>query len=431
MRWLAALLATVGHASVLDIYGFNPRGTAMKNAQAASADDYTASFYNPAGLTRRKVVSVGAGFIATFPDLHIDRRYATPEQLSVESELPPDFAGFNLGAVFPLGGLIGNKVAIGAGIFLPTVNLLRGEGLDPQVPQYYRYQNLPDKLVFLASIAVEPFDWLSIGGGLQALASLDGQVDLTIEVANRRVTNQSVDIEIEPAAAPVLGALVRTPWFDAGLSYRGELQLDYAVPVAISIDGLIDLDLDVGGTVLYVPDYWNFGVASELRALNLVGSAELSWARWSQAPDPSPKFTVDVAGPLVEGLGLGERLDIGNPDVDLELEDVPVLKFGLEQTPHPRVKLRAGYAWRPTPAPVPTQAYNYVDNHAHLLAGGFGFTFNDPLEVRQNPVSLDVVYQATLLQERDVRKARADDRVGDYDAGGVIHSFQISFRHDL
>ncbi len=421
------------HASVLDIYGYNPRGTSMGNAHVAVADDYTATFYNPAGLTRRKKVAVGAGFMASFPDLHIDRDFETAKQTKIENELPPGFSGFNLGGVFPLGGLIGNRVAIGIGIYLPTLNLLRSEGIDPKIPQYYRYQNLPDKVVLLASVAVEPVDWLSLGVGIQALAAIDGLAELDIELSNRRVSRQSLRIDIEPTAAPVAGILLRpTDTISVGASYRGELQLDYQIPVDIRIDDLFDLRLDIGGTALYVPDYWNLGVAVDLPDAKLRVAVEITLARWSRAPDPSPTFTADVGGPLVEGLGLDERLDIANGQgVDLAFEDTPILKFGVEHRTHPQVRLRAGYAYRESPAPIPVDVFNYIDNDAHLLSGGVGFSFEDPLEVHRSPFSLDLVYQLTVMVEQHVEQRAENDLVGDYDAGGIIHNVQLSFRHDL
>ena len=436
LRPIVALLALApaAAASVLDIYGFEPRGAAMGNAQAAVADDHTATFYNPAGLTRRKKVSVGAGFIATFPHLEIDRAYAGPRAGYVDHRLPPDFFGFDLGALFPLGGRFDDRVAVGVSVYLPTVNVLRGEGIDPQVPQFYRYQSLPDKFVVLAAAAVEITDWLSVGAGVQVLASLDGAVDVQLELANRRVRSQAVEVEVTPTAAMVAGLLVTPlPALRIGASYRHALQLDFALPTRIVIDDLIDLDIDIVGTVLYSPHYLNLGVAYDILPADLLISAELSYAFWSLAPDPSPTFSIDIGGELVDGLGLGERLDVGTgAPVELSFRDVPILKVGLEHRPHPRVRLRAGYTWRPTPAPVPTGTYNYVDSDAHVLAVGAGFSFADPLEVRRNPVTLDVVYQATLLSEQSVQKSLgALDPVGDYTSHGVIHSFGVAFRHDL
>ena len=81
-------------------------------------------------------------------------------------------------------------------------------------------------------------------------------------------------------------------------------------------------------------------------------------------------------------------------------------------------------------APVPTGTFNYVDNDAHLFAIGAGFTFADPLEVRQNPVTFDVVYQATLMADQPVEKSLgAADPVGDYTAGGHIWHTALTLRH--
>lgn len=430
---LATLLAAgPAAASVLDIYGFEPRGRAMGNAQTAVADDYTATFYNPAALTRPKKVIAGFGFLASFPRLSIDRAQPPHERQAIPNELPPDFAGFSIGALFPLGGLIDNRVAIGVGVYLPTANLLRGESLDSQAPQFYRYQSLPDKFVVLASAAFEITDWLSLGGGIQTLASIDGDILLDLEIANRRVRQRSIEVDVSPTAAPVAGVLLRPlPGLHLGFGYRGALQLDYAIPVKLVIDDLVDLAVDIRGTVLYVPHELNVGVAYAIEPLALLVSADFGYAFWSQAPDPSPVFALDLSGELAEGLGLGEDFDIGHSPVALNFRDVPQYRVGLEHRPLDLLAVRAGYAWRPSPAPVPTKVYNYIDNDAHILSVGAGVSFADPLEVHQNPIHLDVVYQATLMAEQDVRKDDPDDLVGNYRAGGVIHSLGISFRHEL
>lgn len=418
-------------ASVLDIYGLNPRGTAMGNAQAAVADDYTAAFYNPAAMTQKKQTNVGAGFIATFPHLFIDR---DSNGSTVPDERPPAFSGFNLGVLFPLGGLIENRVAVGVTAYLPTLNLLRAEGIDSQVPQFYLYQNLPDKYDILAAGAFEFGPWLSLGAGVQVLAGLDGAVDLHIDLANRTVAQRSVNVEVTPVAAPTLGVFSHpTESLRLGASWRGALALDYQLPTRLFIAGLVDLDLNIGGTVLYSPHVLNLGGAWHFAALDLLVSGELSYAMWSLAPDPSPRFEIDVGGELIEGVGLGERLDVTNgAHVDLGFVDTLTARLGLEQRPTQNLVVRAGYAWRPSPAPVPTEAFNYIDAPAHLLSVGAGVSFHDPLEIRENQIHLDIAYQATLMQTLDVEKTLgARDPVGDYRAGGRIHSFSISFRHDL
>lgn len=427
----ALLVPGTAAASLLDIYGFNPRGTAMGNAQAAVADDYTATFYNPAAMTQRKQINVGAGFIATVPSLHIDR---DAHHSDVPNELPPSFAGVNLGALFPLGGLLENRLAIGLALYLPTLNLLRAEGIDAQVPQYYLFQNLPDKYDLLGAAAFEFGPWLSVGAGVQVLAGLDGAVDLHVDLTNRTVAQRAVNVEVSPVAAPTVGLFSRpiAP-LRLGASWRGALSLDYRLPTRLVITELVDLNLDIGGTVLYSPHVFNVGAAWTFSAIDLVASAEVSHALWSRAPDPSPRFEIDIEGDLVRGIGLGDRLDVGNgADIELGFVDTTTVRLGLEQRPTESLAVRAGYAFRPTPAPVPTEAFNYIDGDAHLLSLGAGVSFRDPLEIRENQLHLDVAWQLTLLNEVRVEKTLgARDPVGDYSAGGRIHSISVSLRHDL
>jgi long-chain fatty acid transport protein len=403
----------------------------MGNAHAAVADDYTATFYNPAAMTQRKQVNVGAGFIATVPQLHLDRDRATSE---VPSELPPSFAGINLGALFPLGGLLENRVAIGLALYLPTLNLLRAEGIDAQVPQFYLFQNLPDKYDLLAAAAFEFGPWLSVGAGVQVLAGLDGAVDLHVDLTNRTVAQRSVNVEVSPVAAPTLGLFSRpVEPLRLGASWRGALQLDYRLPTRLVITELVDLNLEIGGTVLYSPHVLNLSAAWAFETLDLVAAVEASRTFWSLAPDPSPRFEIDIEGDLVRGIGLGDRLDVGNgAAVDLGFVDTTTVRFGLEQRPTDILAVRAGYTYRPTPAPVPTEAFNYVDADAHILSVGAGLSFRDPLEIRENQLHLDVAWQLTLLDEVQVEKTRGErDPVGDYSAGGRIHSISVSLRHDL
>ncbi len=433
---VAALTLWAGQpaASVFDVYGFGARGRGMGNAQVAAADDHTATFYNPAGLTRNKRVMVGVGLLLTQPALRIDRRPSAPHQAATQATLPDAFAGLHVGAVFPLGGLIDNRVALGVALYLPTLTLLKADAIDAQIPQFYRYQSLPDKFVVLASGAFQITDWLSVGAGVQVLATLDGGIGIDLEFANRRVTQRSVQVDIQPTAAPVAGVLLRpSRTLHIGASFRDALQLEYALPSALRIDQLLTLAIDIRGTVLYTPQVFTLGATYQIEPWHLLTSADVSWARWSQAPDPSPVFTLDVQGTLPEGLGLGERLDVGNgAPVRLRFRDVPVVRLGLEQQPHPQVHLRGGYTWRPSPAPVPTEAFNYIDTDAHVFALGGSFTFQDPLEVRRNPISIELVYQATVLTDLPVQKtAGPADPVGDYTAGGVVHSVGLGFRHAL
>ena len=134
----------------------------------AEADDYTAVFYNPANLTLKPNVTLGLDFYGALPQTEIttdsdsDPDYS-PEQLQGQG-------GTSFGVQYPFGGLIENKLALGFGIHLPYTGLLDVKLLDPQVPQWYLYDALPNNLQILAGASYKPLSWLHLGVGFQGLA---------------------------------------------------------------------------------------------------------------------------------------------------------------------------------------------------------------------------------------------------------------------
>lgn len=428
---LTALCAPVpAAASVLDIFGFDPRGSAMVNAQTAVTDDFTAAFYNPGALARRKQVVAGAGFMAGFSALRIDRELADS---AFEERIPEDFAGLTIGALFPLGEALDNSIALGLGVYLPLAQLAEGDISDGRIPQFYRYQNLPDKFVVAAALSIAPTDWLGIGGGVQVLAGLTGGLDFGVTIADRAVREQQVEVEVSLTTAGTAGVhLAPLDGLAIGLSWRQAIALDYALPSSIVIDDLVSIGLDLRGTVLYTPESYNLGVAYDIEPIGLLVTGELSYVRWSQAPDPSIEIALDLEGELLGGIGLDDRLDIASgAPVDLQFRDVGVWRLGLEYRVDETLVVRSGYAWRPSPAPVPDGAFNYIDGDAHLVGAGLGVTFNNPLEAHGNPAHVDLAWQGTLMQDVAVTKRAAGDPVGDYTAGGMVHAISVAFRHDL
>jgi long-chain fatty acid transport protein len=447
-RLLVALLlvATPAHASVYDIYGANPRGLSMGQALTAAVTDYTATYYNPAALTVLERMSYGIGFQASFPFLEVERalpfcggsasacaqQYGPGGSSRFDSVLPRAFSGFTLGALTPFGGLLDNRVAFGITAYLPANNLIRAEGLDPQRPQFYAYQSLPDKFNILGALAYKPVDWLSLGLGFQVLANLDGDVRLELDVLNHTYERADIVVKVKPKANLTAGLLfMPTDELRVGVAWRGELDLFYRLPVTAELGSPLRLAIDVSETVLYQPHQIAFGISYRLADPDLLLSADLVWSLWSMAPDPSPHVSLDVGGSLIDGLGLGETLDVNTAGRTLELGFVDTLspRFGLEYTPIRWMTLRGGYLYRPTPAPRQTGATNYLDNDAHGASLGLAFTFSDPLDVHPNPVVLEAGNQLTILSRRTVFKASESDPVGDLSHGGLVYSVGISVSH--
>ena len=438
------LWAGAAHANIFDIYGFGARGISMGGAMTAIANDYTAAFYNPAALTEPELVRYGIDVLVTVP--HFETRLSRPacldsagdcalrfpEGYSAREPSEPDlFAGVTVGWAIPFEVGLG-RLAMGVALYVPTVNLVRAQALDPVTPQYYMYQNLPDQLVILASLAWAPVDWFSFGAGVQILADVHGEANFRIDTTNHRFDQSDIHVEIVPKTAVIAGVLFRpSKGMRIGVSYRQALSLEFGLPAEVDASGVLVIGLGTGGSVLYSPHQFQFGLGYHIAAADLTLSAELDYALWSKAPDPSPQVTVSVGGNVLDALGATGALDVGADaaPLDLGFSDTVTSRFGAEWEPLDWFTARVGYSFRPSPAPRATGPYNYLDNDVHSVAFGLGFSFMDPLSVHERPIRIDLGNAFGILPRRTILKP-AGDPVGSLEHSGWTYSVSVSITHN-
>ncbi len=140
---------------------------------------------------------------------------------------------------------------------------------------------------------------------------------------------------------------------------------------------------------------------------------------------------MDLGGRLLEGLGLGDDLDLSvrsNP-VELGFVDTVAIRAGFEWTPLYWLDIRTGYFFRPTPAPRATSVTAYLDNDAHVISLGAAFRFMDPFDVHPTPTTISFAAQASVLPRRTVYRDTAGDPVGDLSHGGAIYTLAIDVSH--
>ena len=112
-------------------------------------------------------------FHGTLPRLSIELEKAQVAETH-DPLLPDTRTAFTVGANFPLGGRIGDRFALGIVIFSPTDSAIRGEMYSAQAPQFYRYENRPDRFVAITALAYRISEQLSVGAGVQLFADLLG-----------------------------------------------------------------------------------------------------------------------------------------------------------------------------------------------------------------------------------------------------------------
>ena len=418
-------------ASPFEVYGFGSRATSMGGAHAAAARDHSAIFYNPANLTLREKVHFGAALTFVGSSLSIEQQTDEPQS----AVLPENNLGVSLGFCFPLGGLLDYRVAVGLALAIPLVQMTRLEAMDPARPQFLYYQSLPDHLVITPAIGFRVFDWLRFGAGVQILAAVTSDLQVTGDMVRRRIEERSLTVDLTGTTGPIFGIGSTLGPVQLGLTYRDDLELYYSIPVDLMLDGVGLLALRVDGNALYTPKELVFGVAVTLTEPALVIAADFTAAFWSNAPDPAAHVdaVLDDAELRPEEEEVAALFEFHTERADLGAQDIIIPRFGIEWTVSSILALRAGYYHRPTPFPDQTGYTSYLDCPANVFSLGMGASFPDPLQVHEEDMTIDLHIQWTRLMERITQKQVEDGATyeGTLIAGGDIWNIGLEFRQDF
>ncbi|MFT7581287.1 MAG: long-subunit fatty acid transport protein, partial [Myxococcota bacterium] len=335
--------ASPAHGSTFEIFGNTPRDIGMGGAMTAATRGYSALFYNPGALTVGHEQRLGIGLTLTAPSLFVERERPDGDR---PTELPGTHVGLSLGWVKSVPGIFEKKLAVGASLYVPLDELLRVQGIDPQSPQFYLYQNLQDKMILDLGLAYEPVEWFSFGLAVQILADLGGSSTLRLDLANTAFDQREFGVSVLPSASLIAGIHARpSEALSIGLTYRGSNSLDFTLPVIVTEGESLQLVLDVSQTVLWTPDVFALGVSILLDEPRLRLALDLSYALWSAAPDPSPRLSVDLGGRLLESFGLQDALDLSTraKRIELGFSDTLTPRVGAEWTANDWLTLRTGY----------------------------------------------------------------------------------------
>lgn len=353
---LVGALAGPARASVADVFGLGSEESAVAGASAARVHDFSAAYYDPAGLTLalRPEGSIGlVGFGANLP---------LPDGRSFHMT---DHVGVLVGAATPVPfvGALADRIYIGIALHVLPDTIVRVIAHTPDQAFYPLYDNRTQRLVVLPAIAARLGHGLALGIGFNYFAGLGGRVAAT-EGATRAIEGR-VDEQVYAEVAVNVGVRwqLRPRWALA-LVYRQAFGVPFASTTRNQIAGQpIDLDVDAEG--LYTPHTVVAGVAVRPRA-SLQLSLDLAWLHWSGWR--GPYVTVSSALPLIGGI------DTQPPTV--AFVDGVAVRAGADWTAYARgrwaLALRGGYAFESSPVPASQPATQLLDGHKHHLTAGIG-----------------------------------------------------------
>lgn len=426
---LASAVAIVAPATALAhepwTYGFGSRPAAMAGAVSADTTDFSANYYNPAGLAGDVGLRLSVGYEYAFNNLSINDQDSGVD--------PVHGIAFGIAAGGKAFGVL--PIAIGIAAHIPDDGLSRVTALREGVPRWELYDSRAAVLFLTANAAIKPLDWLELGGGVSFLAATEGRFEITGE-ANVIAPFDShlrheVDANLTSVRYPQAGARIHLgKGADVALVYRHETKLQ------LSLDAYLHGDIDFAG--ILVPLTYNLEsrtVAAFLPAQLVVGTsvhpvkdlhvnADISYVHWSGYDSPTAKTTASLRAKPPEGFAIDLPGDVKPTEpvapgfVDRIVPRIGVEWFvpKLDEKAFARVALRAGYVFEGSPVPPQSGVTNFVDADRHTFSLGAGAILREP------NLSLDLHFAYSHLPERITLKKNPADVIGDYRQSGSMVS---------
>jgi long-chain fatty acid transport protein len=347
----------------------------MASAFVAQADDATAVWYNPAGITQLDGTRIAGGIVGIYPSFKHETVAGTVDAIERTVHLPfmlyathkiSDAVSFGLGINNPF-GLETNWRPLSTTAFVATLSQV-------------------DTVNFNPNIALKLNDRLSFGFGVDYL-----MLDATLSSLLLDLTG---DGNGWGANASVL--YTATDKLNLGFAYRSKIKVD--------IDGTA-FDLLPAATSITLPDEYKFG-ASYKTSDTLTLNAEADWTNWSTYD------TLDVQLPTTMLI---------DPHF---WQDTWCFRIGGQYKLSEQWKLRAGYLYDTNPVREEYFETRVPDSDRQGPTIGTGYT--------SGGITVDAAYLYLHFNKRTITDSIADGASqilnGNYKAQAHIASVTVGYK---
>jgi len=249
--WLASATAD---ANPLDVYGFGPRAVGMGGGFTGLADDYSALYYNVAGLAWVDRPQFAVGMMVAHPTLGLNlepapgatQRQAHDLRALADRKIDVDDAvGFTIGLAYPFN----DYLHFGVGVYLPQGLVIRLRPYDSHIPTFVMHENKSRRIVTLVGGSLEPISGFALGAGVELLADSHGVFTFPIHATNDNLSldpdqpsakpldvDATLNLDFPLTATPFAGVMVRPlEWLRFGAAYRGSFQWNVRIGADIGI----------------------------------------------------------------------------------------------------------------------------------------------------------------------------------------------------
>ncbi len=374
------------------LYEGSARGNALGGAVVGMADDPSAVFYNPAGITQLPGIQTmaGATFILPASDIVTTSGGARTRTESVDNVwFPPHLY---------LTGQVTDSLWLGFGSFSQF-------GLGTEFDQNWpgRYNSYK---AFIESVTINPNVVYKVNNQLSVAAGLDiiyFDIELDRKIDPLGLNNPAFDVDRQ-LKGDAFGygfnlAVHYKPldWLSMGVSYRSQAKVDvegtsdFTKPAALAASPALSRffnDTDASGSII-LPDMLFMGIAFKpIDRLSMEVGA--TWTRWSLYNTLSIDYEIDP-------MGSGRPAAYGSIK---DWRDAWRFQIGAEYRLLDWLDLRGGYTYDETPDPNARVDYLVPANDRHLFALGSGAHWGN--------WTFDLSYTYLHIVERHVSARPAD-----------------------
>lgn len=396
---LICTLSLSSHANLLeDLFGVGARSKGMGGTGVASANDFSAAYYNPAQLSKCKNETVVLGYKGIRTNFEAASTNGPISSQHIEKKDNLTFGGcLNLPAKFDLG--------IYASLNPLSIASFEAQAAtqNPIFPLYWDGFDLPSVVV---SGSFELLKGFSIGAGMSLTVDAIIKSDTTVSVGFKSPAAEISSLTAVVDVAPKLSALIGLSyspleWLTLGVIYRSQLGTTYDIQANVVVENPLwpfNQNLEPKGSISFSPNQAAFGISGRpMEGLEI--SSDLTWYQFSRYPGPFA-----VAQPI-------------------NFFSIFVPRIGVEYIYDKFLSFRGGYQYRPTPAPMPRSAlFNLLDNDVHTLSLGSGAKWDI-----SDDISLDVDAYASfgIMAKKNVKKKFGDAAYKNFWFDGQIYDFGV------
>lgn len=397
-------------------YGVMPIDVATAQSLSMFNDQVSATYYNPASLTKDTRGELTTGILHAEQELRSANPNANGDVLA---NSPSQHV--LIGMKTNLGSLTRFKhpIYLGfiAGVEKYGKEMLAFNSQTSENGQFLQYGKEP---LFLNVGGATPL-WRGISAGLSVRVTLDATAQLdAVSTLGGETSRERLAVNAEPAMKTILGTTVDfgstfcpesdcfLDGWEAAFAYRTKSSASTTVDSNIIVTQTIPdpgLSLAVSTIDSFQPETYVAGMQYAGDGWRVGGSVEQQ--NWSELGDAFDSDTI--------------RMQNGVNGPKIEFDDILIPRIGAEYQLSEHFALRGGVAYEESPLKTTRNPdLNYLDTDKIVVGLGVSATY-DRTRLLAHPVRLDLGYQYQQLQERDFTLVDYDGNETDVTADGDVH----------